>query len=162
MLKKLIIFILALNNLNNLNNFASAFNLPDEFGAWHKDSGQIKNLDASYNNSKFGIWINKIYKANNNNKILEINLITGQGGLNLNLDIRPDIRPLMQAESGYKIIEIKNYKAILERNKFLPDILFIELNNKAVLSLELNLNLNLDEEPQELIDIAKEILEFIN
>ena len=73
MLKKfllLIIFILA------LNNFALAFNLPDEFGAWHKDSEQIKNLDASYNNSKFGIWINKIYKCESPVRFLEANLIT--------------------------------------------------------------------------------------
>ena len=153
MLKKfllLIIFILA------LNNFAFAFNLPDEFRVWRKDSEQIKNLDASYNNSKFGIWINKIYKCESPVRFLEANLITGQGGLNLNLKSQ-DIKPLMQAESEYKIIEIKNYKAILERNKFLPDILSIELNNKAVLNLELTA-----ESPQELIDIANEILEFIN
>ncbi|MBQ6910335.1 MAG: hypothetical protein IJQ29_09475, partial [Synergistaceae bacterium] len=66
-------------------------------------------------------------------------------------------KPVMQAESEYKIIGIKNYKAVLERNKFLPDILSIELNNKAVLNLEL-----VCESPQELIDIAEEILEFIN
>ena len=153
MLKKfllLIIFILA------LNNFAFAFNLPDEFGAWRKDSEQIKNLDASYNNSKFGIWINKIYKCDAPVRFLEANLITGQGGLNLNLKSQ-DIKPVMQAESEYKIIGIKNYKAVLERNKFLPDILSIELNNKAVLNLEL-----VTDSPQELIDIAKEILEFIN
>ena len=154
MLKKFIIIIL----IFALSSAALAFDLPDEFNVnditWRKSSGSVKNLDASYSSAKFGVWLNKIYRANN--KILEINLITGQGGLNYSAG-NTHGKAVMPAESEYKELEVNGHKAIYERNNFLPDLLAIELNNQAVLNLELYTdNLN------ELIEIAEQLLELIN
>ena len=154
MLKKFIIIIL----IFALSSAALAFDLPDEFNVnditWRKSSESVKNLDASYSSAKFGVWLNKIYRANN--KILEINLITGQGGLNYSVG-NAQGKAVMPADSEYKELEVNGHKAIYERNNFLPDLLAIELNNQAVLNLELYTdNLN------ELIEIAEQLLELIN
>ena len=156
MLKKFIIIILIL--IFALNSAALAFNLPDEFNVnnitWLKSSERVKNLDARYSAAKFGVWLNKIYKANN--KILEINLVTGQGGLNYSAGTAHS-KAVMSAEGEYRELKINGHRAIYERNNFLPDVLAIELNNNAVLNLELYTdNLN------ELIEIAEQLLAIIN
>ena len=72
MLKKFIIIIL----IFALSSAALAFDLPDEFNVnditWRKSSESVKNLDASYSSAKFGVWLNKIYRANNVNLSLEL------------------------------------------------------------------------------------------
>ena len=133
------------------------FALPDEFNVnnttWRKSSERVKNLDASYSAAKFGVWLNKIYKANN--KILEINLVTGQGGLNYSTG-NAQGKAVMPVDSEYRELKINGLKAIYERNNFLPDVLAIELNNQAVLNLELYTdNLN------ELTEIAEQLINKI-
>ena len=156
MLKKFIIIIL----IFAMSGAALAFDfaLPDEFNVnnitWRSVNTHVKNLDASYSQAKFGVWLNKIYKANN--KILEINLVTGQGGLNYSAG-NAQGKAVMPVDSEYRELKINGLKAIYERNNFLPDVLAIELNNNAVLNLELYTdNLN------ELIEIAEQLLELIN
>ena len=89
-------------------------------------------------------------------KILEINLVTGQGGLNYSVG-NAQGKAVMPVDSEYRELKINGLKAIYERNNFLPDVLAIELNNNAVLNLELYTdNLN------ELIEIAEQLLAIIN
>ena len=147
-----ILFLILMSGILCANDFNFNFNLPENFNGWNLRREYVKNLILDVNSEDLGKIIYRTY-ANKNNKDLEIILMIGSSSGEFNIPNEKNLNPgIMRSDSEYKLINIFDHPAIIERVNFLPAALSIKISADCTLIFESDLN------DEQLINLAEEFL----
>ena len=129
-----------------------ALDLPDKIQDWHLVSENITPLTAS--NKNFGRVVYRNYLRTSPRGNLEIILTEGSGAGNLYVpESVKDSEGLFKPASDYRVVNISNKRAVLEKNENLPLVLAIKAGNNITITIETH---SLNE--SELINFAGDLL----
>jgi len=134
-MRKILVFIA----LFIASNFCPvyALELPDNINEWQSLKEVITPLIPAANNKYIGRIMHKYYSRNNPRGDLEIILTEGTGAGELYIpESVKDSEKLFNTSSGYEIINVSGYSAILEKHENLPLALAVKVDNNTTLTIE--------------------------
>ena len=116
---------------------AFALELPDTVGEWRCVNEHVLPLVADANGEELGRMVYRNYEREAPKGSLQVILSegTGTGGLYVP-DTVNDSHGAMSAESGYRLLTLAGYPAILEVHSYMPLALAVKAGDNVVLTIE--------------------------
>lgn len=132
----------------------NALELPDSIREWHSVSERVQNLIAIAGNKNLGRCVYKTYERESPKGYMNLILTEGPGTGSLYVPERiNDSKGVMQVSSGYEVLSISGYSAVLERHEYMPSALAVNISKDIILTVETG---SLDDKG--IIEITEELL----
>ena len=118
-----------------LSSCAYSLELPDELNGWHCVNEYVVPLVLDVNSADMGTITYRDYTQDNRSIQIILTQGKGTGGLYVPEKVR-DAKGVMPSGSGYEVLEVSGFKAVLERHEYLPLALSVNISKDTVITFE--------------------------
>ena len=114
---------------------ACCLELPDKIDGWQCVNEYVVPLVADANSADMGTITYRDYERDN--RTLNVILTQGKGTGSFYVPEHVnDAKGVMPSGSGYEVLEVAGFKAVLERHEYLPLALSVNVSKDTVLTIE--------------------------